>query len=352
MFGGQVAGLARVRSQVVKRERLLSHLLSVAAGDGVHRRILDRQGLVGAEARRLAALAGRAAVRQVRVGEVQFPFTRADGVEFFAGEVEQRLMRGGVVVPAEEGQGGAAVDLERRGFASDDFGQRGQEIDGHERRRIDATRRHLAGPADDERRAHAAFEAGQLALAESAVGAGVLAVARPRAVVGEEDHQRIPVQPGRLQFGEQRTNRLVQLFDHVSVKAALRAALELIRSEDRHMRHHVGQVEEERAVLVSFDEIDASGREAGRERRLVRVEFGDLLAVEQRERRHLRRQRRMVFRVIVGVGQAEEFVEALARRRKLRDRPEVPLAEAGRRDRKSTRLNSSHSGESRMPSSA
>mgnify|MGYP000607040816 CR=1 FL=1 len=125
---------------------------------------------------------------------------------------------------------------------------------------------------------------------------------------------------GRLQLGEERADRVVQFFHHVSVKATGGAALELVRGEDRHVRHHVGQVEEERAVLVSFDEIDASGREAGRESRLVRVEFGDFLAVEQGQRRHLRRECRMVFRVIVGIGQSEEFVEALAGRGKFRYR--------------------------------
>jgi hypothetical protein len=57
----------------------------------------------------------------------------------------------------------------------------------------------------------------------------------------------------------------------------------------------VRKVEEKRTVLVAFDEVDTFGREASREGRLIGVELGDLLAIEQRQRRHLGSEGWVVF---------------------------------------------------------
>ena len=94
------------------------------------------------------------------------------------------------------------------------------------------------------------------------------------------------------------------------------------------MGHHVGQIDEERSGGVALDEGDRAGGAAGGELRLVGIELDDFFTVVERERRHFRGERRMVFGVVVGVGDAEPFVEAVAQRVKFEARAEVPFADA------------------------
>ncbi len=52
----------------------------------------------------------------------------------------------------------------------------------------------------------------------------------------------------------------------VAVQSLLAFALELVRDEERHVRHGVGQVEEERAFGPACDEVDGMFRVPGGER--------------------------------------------------------------------------------------
>ena len=47
----------------------------------------------------------------------------------------------------------------------------------------------------------------------------------------------------------------VNLHDDIAVKALLRFASELVAHVQRHVRHRVREVEEERSVLVALDEL-------------------------------------------------------------------------------------------------
>ncbi len=88
VLGGQIASFAGIGGQVEKRLSLARYLLPMPAGDGIHRRVRDRQRLVSTMAGGFAASAGKTPVGQIRMVEVEFSATCADRMEFFAGVEE------------------------------------------------------------------------------------------------------------------------------------------------------------------------------------------------------------------------------------------------------------------------
>ena len=75
--------------------------------------------------------------------------------------------------------------------------------------------------------------------------------------------------PRPLQRREDLADRPVDLHDHVAEQARAGLALELVGDEQRHVRHGVRQVEEERPVLVLLDELHGPLGVPGRQLRLV-----------------------------------------------------------------------------------
>ena len=81
---------------------------------------------------------------------------------------------------------------------------------------------------------------------------------------------------------------------------------------------------------MAFDERKGAIGEAPSEACLIGVELDHLLAVVQRQRRHLGGEGGVVARIVVGVGDAEPLVEAVAARVTLRAGAEGPLAHPAR----------------------
>ena len=73
---------------------------------------------------------------------------------------------------------------------------------------------------EDRGHSNATFEDAALAAAEETGGSRVDAVARPRAVIGSEDHQGSLVQPEFAEGFEYPAGVEVNLLDHVAVQAA------------------------------------------------------------------------------------------------------------------------------------
>jgi hypothetical protein len=153
------------------------------------------------------------------------------------------------------------------------------------------TRRHTSRPAGDEGHAHAALEGRQLALAQRLGAPGVIAVAEEGAVVGEEDHQRVALDAAAFDRVENLAHGPVKLLHDIAIEPCGRFAAKRVGGEDRHVRHHVRHVEEERAAFVALDEARRPLGEAPRELALIGIGLDDLQAVVKGQGRHLLRQR-------------------------------------------------------------
>ena len=159
----------------------------------------------------------------------------------------------------------------------------------------------------------------------------MVAVVDPRPVVRSEHDDRIGGRAALFQRLEHFAHAPVDLHHHVAVQSLLAFALELVRDEERHVRHGVGQVEEERAFGPACDEVDGMFRVPGGELRLVRGRdrrVDDLAPFVQRQRR-IGRRLRMVGPHVVGVGQPEVFVETVVEGHKPRAASHVPFADDG-----------------------
>ena len=120
----------------------------------------------------------------------------------------------------------------------------------------------------------------------------------------------------------------VDFRDHVAKKAAIGFALELVGNEKRHVRHGVGQVNQQRSVPVLFDELHRPlGIPRGQVPLVLRgdVRIDGLFFFNQRQRGEvlsggMRRPH------VVGIGQPEIVVEPVPRGKELGMVAEVPLA--------------------------
>ncbi len=170
----------------------------------------------------------------------------------------------------------------------------------------------------------------------------MLAVAEPGAVVGSENNERVVAEVVSLEGCEDFADGPIDLLHHVAEQAALGLAGELFTHVQRHVDHRVRDVEEERLVVVTVDEVDGVFRVPGGELALfLRRDFRDLdlPAVEERQAGIARLAIRLagVRGQVIGmerphvirVRQAEILVEAMPRRQELREMPKMPLAEDG-----------------------
>ena len=161
----------------------------------------------------------------------------------------------------------------------------------------------------------------------------------PGAVIAAEDDQGSLVD-ARVTHGlEDLADAPVHLLDHVAVQAARTLARELRRGEQRHVRHVIGQVQEEGFLFLGGDKLHRLFSVAPCERRLLGGPFDDLLAAHERHipvldlRGEQGRPPLLLFqgRVhVVDVGSAEEGIEAVPGRQVLRQVPEVPLTKTRR----------------------
>ena len=157
----------------------------------------------------------------------------------------------------------------------------------------------------------------------------MVAVTQPRAVVAGEHHQRVVGQPVLVERLEDLADGPVDLHDHVAVEPGLRLPLELVADEQRDVRHRVGDVQEERLVLVRPDELHRPLGVLRGELRLVlglHVRVGGRLVLDERQRRVALGPLGVVRPHVVGVRQAEVRVEPVAGRQEPRVVAEVPLA--------------------------
>ena len=208
---------------------------------------------------------------------------------------------------------------------ADEARDRGKDVDRHGRLADDRPGRDVTGPAGHEGHAHAALERGALPLAQRPGRPRVVAVGEPRPVVGSEDDERVPLEAQAPERREHPAHRVVDLLDHVAVEALLRAPAEGLGREDRHVRHRVGEVDEEGALAVRLDEGHGAPAVLAGQLRLVGVHREHGVARVERQRRELH-PLRVARPHVVRVGEAEVVVEAVARREKRRQVPEVPLA--------------------------
>src|SRR5688572_3466820 len=113
----------------------------------------------------------------------------------------------------------------------------------------------------------------------------MIAVGGPWAIVGREKNESAVVEAEPLQCLAELANRPVELLDHVAIESRDAFPAEFRRGEDRHMRHHVRQIEEEWPIAVTLDESERAFGETTRERGLIRVGLDYRFVVEQRQRR-------------------------------------------------------------------
>ena len=128
----------------------------------------------------------------------------------------------------------------------------------------------VAGPADDERLAVAAFPEAALVAAERtvalvAVGVGnravLVAVVHDPAVVAADDDQRVVGQLEAVERVEHGADGAVEFLDDVAADAATALAAIGLAGDARHVDVVRGEIEEERLVLVPLDEADGLLRE-------------------------------------------------------------------------------------------
>ena len=106
--------------------------------------------------------------------------------------------------------------------------------------RGDPTRRpEDAGDAD------ASLPRARLPVAKQARGTAMLVVQPPGAVVAGEHHDGAPVQARPPEHVDQSPDVGVEFLDDVTVHARRASPFERLRTEQRHVRHRMGEVEEE-----------------------------------------------------------------------------------------------------------
>ena len=86
----------------------------------------------------------------------------------------------------------------------------------------------------------------------------MVAVGQPRAVVGGENDECVFVELMPAQRVEDLAHAPVDFHHHVTKQPGFALALEFFRNIKRHMHHGVGQVHEERIVLVLLNELHSA----------------------------------------------------------------------------------------------
>ena len=273
--------------------------------DVVQLRLLQRQ--IDSAAR------GRGAIREAVVArDVELPLSPARALQVPAIEIEQGFAFQAWPRGRKQGPDIDSVDGQFRQGGARQARHRGQHVDGPGDAAADRSARNASGEARQKRFAHAAFIGGAFAPAQLA-GAALI----PRSVVRGEHHQRAIVEALFLEFGQDFADAPIEFLHHVAVQAERRLAAEALRRRQRNVGEGVRHVEEEGRVLGALDELKRLLGVARRQGLQHRGLLEGLGVVHQGPRGH-----------VVGVGDAEVFVEAALRRQVLRLMAEVPLADA------------------------
>jgi hypothetical protein len=156
----------------------------------------------------------------------------------------------------------------------------------------------------------------------------------PRAIVGGEDHPGIFFETVAFERVHDLADGPIDFFDDIAVKAPLGFAAEFVAHVQRDVRHVVGEVEKEWTILMRINEFDGMFGVPGGELVLIFMRDtgdNDFVVFEHAEVGIIAFP---VFGIngwphIVGVGEAEVFIEAMAQRQKLRRIAQVPFAENG-----------------------
>ena len=297
-----------------------------ARGDfGDHRRVL-RRGIVGFRGVLFNVVQLRLSQRQVDsaahrrraigegviAGHVELPLSPARALHVPAIEIEQGFAFQAWPRGRKQGPDIDSVHGEFRHGGARQTRHRGQHVDGPGNAPADRSARNSPGEARQEGFANAALICRALASAQLA-GAALI----PGPVVGREHHQRLIVEACLLELGQDFADAPIEFLHHVAVQAQWRLAAETLRRRQRNMRKGVRHVEEEGRVFGALDELKRLLGVARCQSLQHRGLLQRLGVVHQGPRRH-----------VVGIRDAEVFVEAAFRRQVLRLMAEVPLADA------------------------
>ncbi len=213
----------------------------------------------------------------------QLPIPFADALEAAVFGVVKELVAHGLGVALQQrgdihAVNGAAGGKRRAGEGGDG----GEQVDGGGERITHRARRNASGCPHDAGHALTALEGADFAVAQRTGGAAVVLEAEPGAVVGGENDIGVIREFQLAQQVEDATHLGVEVLDGVDVGAFGIGVADVVGHIERDVRHRIGQVEEERALLVFLDEGDAAIRAAAGDGALVHREFDDLLVLHQR----------------------------------------------------------------------
>ena len=275
----------------------------------------------------------------------EFPWFGADAGEIAAGGVVEELVARGLCFLGEECGDVHAVDfLVVTEWLVGELGDGGEEVDGGGEFGAGGVGRNAAGGPHDAGDALSAFEVGSFAVAEWFGGAAVVFKMQPGAVVGGEDDVGVVGETFLADGVHEAADLGVDVFDDAGVSILRIRVADILRYEERDVRHAVGEVEEEGLLLVGGDELDGFVGVAAGDGALVDGEFDDFLISDERGApvedvfililpRGVPTDPWLPLVVgvvhVVGVGNAVVAVETLGAGEAFRVVAEVPLADAG-----------------------
>ncbi len=187
---------------------------------------------------------------------VQFPTAFPHCVEGCPIEIREGVARRAVGGSGDQRGDIEAVDFFVGLFSVANGGERGKKIERRDEFVSGPVGFNPLWPLDDAGLANAAFEAGEFPSAERSSASGVIPVGKERAVVAQEDKECAPIEVVGFQRIKQCPDGSVQFLNGIAIQARVAASAKLLGSGDWHVRHDVGEVQEERFRFVAFDKID------------------------------------------------------------------------------------------------
>src|SRR5579875_3120354 len=136
-------------------------------------------------------------------------------------------------------------------------------------------------PPDQKRFAHTALPGAAFAIAQQSCRTAVQILSQPRAVVRSEDDEGVARQPLIAKRLQHLADAPIEYFHCVAIDTAAAGAAQMVRSEQRHMREGVREIQTAGAVFVCLDEADRFVGVAARERLLVGRSFVKLLSPQE-----------------------------------------------------------------------
>ncbi len=319
MFVRDVGGFADIVDEVVEF-RFVEFEILVGSGFAVVTAGFTVEGAVG-------------------VGQLQFPMAIASDnslelIDLVIEPVSLVWIFGLARFAGNDGPDVETIDAVFGEIGVNEFGDGGEEVDGHEHVFGFGAGGNFPGPAHDARFAGTTFPVGALAFAEGIGGAGVIAVAKPWAVIGGVNDPGVFFEAVAFEGVHDLADGPIDFFNDIAVKAAPGFAAEFVAHVKRDVGHVVSEVEEERAVFVRVDEFD----------RVLGVPGGELVLIFVRdvgdddfvvfEHAEVGIVTFTVFSIndwphVVGIREAEVFIEAVPQGEELRGIAEMPFAEDG-----------------------